>query len=321
MFRNTSQACDKVWHTGLLYKLRLSLLLKYFLVLKSCFHSRHFLVNSETEYIELSPFNAGILQGKVKVSLRLAVSQYVLVSSSLWDLRPDTYWFWKLLSCLYRMPSLTRGRASHCQQYLSIAKFIYLYFIYLFIFFLHFICHTCFVYIQYIYKASVSSGSVQQIISTCSLRYNSSVTLERSYASPPPSSSPLYFIPRQSQSQSHITTDDQSASISWFRTHSGTCNQILLLVRRLMPEGCCLVFVGRLLWREVGSVFCQSQPVVICKNVHLVFTQFSDIYQIYTRSLSVLARYSRFCPTRYYYLTLPQQFRHLNSRTNYRRQV
>jgi hypothetical protein len=52
-----------VWHTGLLYKLRFSLPLNYFLALKSYLHSRHFLVKTETEYTELSPVNAGTPQG------------------------------------------------------------------------------------------------------------------------------------------------------------------------------------------------------------------------------------------------------------------
>jgi hypothetical protein len=46
-----------------MYKLKLSLLLKYFLVLNSYFHSRHFLVKVETEYTELS--YAGVPQGSV----------------------------------------------------------------------------------------------------------------------------------------------------------------------------------------------------------------------------------------------------------------
>jgi hypothetical protein len=43
-FLDISQAFDKVWHTGLLYKLRRSLPLNYLLILKSYLHSRHFLV-------------------------------------------------------------------------------------------------------------------------------------------------------------------------------------------------------------------------------------------------------------------------------------
>jgi hypothetical protein len=39
-FLDISQAFHKVWHTGLLYKLRQSLPLNYFLILKSYLHSR-----------------------------------------------------------------------------------------------------------------------------------------------------------------------------------------------------------------------------------------------------------------------------------------
>jgi hypothetical protein len=39
----------------------------------------------------------------------------------------------------------------------------------------------------------------------------------------------------------------QSVSMSRCRTHSGTCDQILLSVRRLSSESCCLVSVGRTL--------------------------------------------------------------------------
>jgi hypothetical protein len=44
-----SQAFDKVWHTGLIFKLRRSLPLNYFLVLTSYLLSRHFLLKVETE--------------------------------------------------------------------------------------------------------------------------------------------------------------------------------------------------------------------------------------------------------------------------------
>jgi hypothetical protein len=53
-FLDISQAFDKVWYTGLLYKLRWSLPLNYFHILKSYLHSRHFFVKVETEYRELS---------------------------------------------------------------------------------------------------------------------------------------------------------------------------------------------------------------------------------------------------------------------------
>jgi hypothetical protein len=64
-FLDISQAFDKVWHTGLLYKLRWSLPLNYLLIIKSYFHSRHFLVKVETGYTELSSVNAGVPQDSV----------------------------------------------------------------------------------------------------------------------------------------------------------------------------------------------------------------------------------------------------------------
>jgi hypothetical protein len=48
-FLDISQAFNKVWHTGLLYKLRQSLTPNQFLILKSYLHSRHFLVKVETK--------------------------------------------------------------------------------------------------------------------------------------------------------------------------------------------------------------------------------------------------------------------------------
>jgi hypothetical protein len=64
-FLDMSQAFDKVWHTGLLYKLRRSLPLIYFLILKSYLHSRHFPVKVGTEYRELPSVSAGVPQDSV----------------------------------------------------------------------------------------------------------------------------------------------------------------------------------------------------------------------------------------------------------------
>jgi hypothetical protein len=56
-----------------------------------------------------------------------------------------------------------------------------------------------------------------------------------------------------SQSQSHFTTDSQSVCLSWCRAPCGAHDQIFNSV-----ESYSSVHMGRPLWREVGSVICQS---------------------------------------------------------------
>jgi hypothetical protein len=60
-FLDVTQAFNKV----LVYKLKLSPPLNYFLIRKSYLQNRHFLVNIDNEYTELSPVNAGVPQGSV----------------------------------------------------------------------------------------------------------------------------------------------------------------------------------------------------------------------------------------------------------------
>jgi hypothetical protein len=55
----------KVWHTGLIYKLRLSFPLNYFILLKSYLTNRHFRVKVENEFSGLLPIHAGVPQGSV----------------------------------------------------------------------------------------------------------------------------------------------------------------------------------------------------------------------------------------------------------------
>jgi hypothetical protein len=64
-FLDISQAFDKVWHTGLLYKLRRALPLNYFLLLQSYILRRHFLVKVGTDQSPLTSINAGVPQGSV----------------------------------------------------------------------------------------------------------------------------------------------------------------------------------------------------------------------------------------------------------------
>jgi hypothetical protein len=87
----------------------------------------------------------------------------------------------------------------------------------------------------------------------------------------------------------------------------------------------CLVFWGRPLWREIGSVMCKSlslKSTVVSQYLQQLFTLNSkftcitNIYNIY-RPRSVQALYSRVCPKLVYHGSL----RHLNSRTHDGRQV
>jgi hypothetical protein len=63
---------------------------------------------------------------------------------------------------------------------------------------------------------------------------------------------------RHSRSWSHFLTDGQSISMSRCQAHSGTCDLILLTVRRILSGSCSLVSVGRPLWREEGSAVCSA---------------------------------------------------------------
>jgi hypothetical protein len=63
-FLDISQASDKIWHTGLLFKLRAFPPLNYFTLLKSYLYIRHFLVKVESEYSEPFPVKAGVPEGQ-----------------------------------------------------------------------------------------------------------------------------------------------------------------------------------------------------------------------------------------------------------------
>jgi hypothetical protein len=60
-----ASAFDKVWHDGLLFKLRTNLPLNYFLIFQSYLQNRHFLVRCQDEQTTLYPIKAGVPQGSV----------------------------------------------------------------------------------------------------------------------------------------------------------------------------------------------------------------------------------------------------------------
>jgi hypothetical protein len=110
------------------------------------------------------------------------------------------------------------------------------------------------------------------------------------------------------QSQSHITTDGQSVIMSRYRAHSGTCDQILLSVRRVFHEICSLVSVGRPIWREVRSIICLSQSSnlpLFTSNIYVTCVlQFSNVYTINIKLQSVPSECSRLCSTSYSYVLI-----------------
>jgi hypothetical protein len=76
---------------------------------------------------------------------------------------------------------------------------------------------------------------------------------------------------------------------------------ILGLVTRyyFLSEGCCLFCVGRPLWREVGSVICHSQSIVIYQYLHPTLTlhMFYSILYFSILLHSFSTEYLFFCPS------------------------
>jgi hypothetical protein len=97
--------------------------------------------------------------------------------------------------------------------------------------------------------------------------------------------------------------------MSRYRAYSETCDRILLSIRSLFPESCCLVSVGRPLWREVGSVVCISQSSNLPSSIYVTYVlEFSNLYTIYTKLHSVPSEYSRLCSTSCYYYCFHSKF-------------
>jgi hypothetical protein len=64
-FLDISEAFDKVGHIGVLYKLRQSLPINYFLLLQYSLQNRHFFIRFGSAQHPLSPIHSGVPQGSV----------------------------------------------------------------------------------------------------------------------------------------------------------------------------------------------------------------------------------------------------------------
>lgn len=65
VYLDVQQAFDKVWHTGLLYKIKLHLPSEYYLIFKSYLSDRHFQIKYGQAYSSINSINSGVPQGSV----------------------------------------------------------------------------------------------------------------------------------------------------------------------------------------------------------------------------------------------------------------
>ena len=65
VFLDVAQAFDKVWHDGLLFKLKRDLPHHFYLIIKSYLKDRHFYVKYGTDLSKLYPIHSGVPQGSV----------------------------------------------------------------------------------------------------------------------------------------------------------------------------------------------------------------------------------------------------------------
>lgn len=65
VFLDVKQAFDKVWHQGLLYKIKKIIPHNFYNILKSFIIDRHFLVKYEDKYTDIYPIMSGVPQGSI----------------------------------------------------------------------------------------------------------------------------------------------------------------------------------------------------------------------------------------------------------------
>lgn len=65
LFLDVSQAFDKVWHDGLLYKLKMNLPHHFYEIFKSYLEKRFFFINNNNEHSDLGKIYSGVPQGSV----------------------------------------------------------------------------------------------------------------------------------------------------------------------------------------------------------------------------------------------------------------
>ncbi|KAL4126393.1 hypothetical protein QTP88_010615 [Uroleucon formosanum] len=114
-FLDVSQAFDRVWHAGLLFKLKLILPSTYYLILKSYLEDRFFSVRYGSFISSSKPINAGVLQGAVTAPLLFNIfvsDQPTLPTSLIADFADD-----KAIITNSHDPSVA---SSHIQEHLSL---------------------------------------------------------------------------------------------------------------------------------------------------------------------------------------------------------
>lgn len=98
---DVAQAFDRVWHKGLLSKLKYILPPYYYLLFKSYLENRYFSVQSDFSLFELSPIHTGVPQESVSAPLLFTSDQPITSSTTTGDFADD-----KALLAIHSDPDL-----------------------------------------------------------------------------------------------------------------------------------------------------------------------------------------------------------------------